>query len=280
MRIKTFILTTLVAIFSFSSVVVANDAEEALTNKFLKRLEAKHMKKLTWLSGYFSLNRINRDNDYNKFASYESNNFSTTELSWLGDAKSFGMEMGVVFKEKFAWSLGGEYTMQLGQEITGSHFYNPTGSLVENPSSTISLYGIKTGVQYYFYNAPSVAEKLTSLALRTGFSVGYYQVSWDLWSSYSNLNLSTSAPTGSNTTFQDNAASFEVHLGADYPTKIMGLALGFEMSYLYLNFNQVAWYNSQDDEVVASFNGTSDGRVDLNFSGIRGKVEIKHFFNF
>ena len=279
MKIKTTLLTLLVLLFAFSSVVIANDTEEELTSKFLQRLEKKHTKKLTWLSGYFSLNRINRDNDYNKFANYESNNFSTTDLNWLGEAKSFGLEMGVIFKEKYAWSVGGEYTMKFGEDITGSHLYSPSGSIVENPTSEISLYGFNTGLQYYFYNAPTLGEKLTSLALRTGISVGYYQVKWNLWSDYGNLNLATAAPTGTNTTFKDNAPSIAFHFGADYPTKIFGLALGLDMSYLYMNFNQVAWYNSQDNEVVASFDGTSDGRVDLNFSGIRGKVEIKHFFN-
>ncbi len=279
MRFKTIILLVIAVIFICSAIVSANDTEKELTNKFLQRLESKHAQKLTWISGYFSVNRINRDNDYNKFANFESNNFSTADFSWLGDAKSFGLEMGVIFKEKYAWSIGGEYTMKLGEELSGSYLYNPTGTLIENPSSQISLYGFQTGLQYYIYNAPTLEKKLTSLAIRTGISVGYYQVKWDLWSDYSNLNLATSAPTGTNTTFQDNAPSFEIHLGADYPTNFLGLDLGLDMSYLYLNFNQVAWYNSQDNEVVASYNGTSEGRVDLNLSGIRGKIELKHFFN-
>ncbi len=279
MRFKTTFLMILAVIFIFSSIATANDTEKELTNKFLKRLESKHAKKLTWLSGYFAVNRINRNNDYNKFANYESNNFSTTDFSWLGNAKSFGLEMGVIFKEKFAWSIGGEYTMKLGEELSGSYFYNPTGTMIDNPSSEISLYGFQTGLQYYFYNAPTLENKLTSLALRTGISVGYYQVKWDLWSDYNNLNLATSAPTGTNTTFQDNTPSFEIHFGADYPANFLGLNLGFDMSYLFLNFNQVAWYNSQDNEVVASYDGTSEGRVDLNLSGIRGKIELKHFFN-
>ena len=279
MRFKLTFLILLALVFTLSSVVTANDTEEELTNKFLQKLEKKHTKKLTWFSGYFSINRINRDNDYNKFANYESNNFSSTNLSWLDQSKAFGVEMGVIFKEKYAWSIGGEYSLKFGEDISGSHLYSPSGTIIDNPTSEISLYGFHTGVQYYFYNAPSLTEKLTSLSLRTGVSVGLYQVSWDLWSEYSNLNLSTSTPTGTNTSFQDTAPSIELHFGADYPTKIFGLALGLDMSYLYLNFDKVAWYNTSDDEVVASFNGTSDGRVDLNFSGVRGKVEIKLFFN-
>ncbi len=279
MHFKTTLIFLIIALLTLSSFAFASDKEQELTDKFLDRLESKHTTKLTWLSGYFSLNRINRDNDYNKFASYESNNFTSTDVAWLGDAKSIGLEMGVIFKEKYAWSIGAAYTMKMGEELTGSHLYSPTGATLENPTSELSLVGFNTGLQYYIYNAPTVANKLTALALRTGISIGYYQVKWDLWSDYNNLNLSTSAPTGTNTTFQDSSPSIALHFGADYPTNIFGLALGFDMSYLYLNFNQVAWYNSQDDEIVASYTGADDGRVDLNLSGIRGKVELKHFFN-
>jgi hypothetical protein len=51
------------------------------------------------------------------------------------------------------------------------------------------------------------------------------------------------------------------------------------VSYLYLNFTNVSWYNSQDQEIIATVDGTEDGRVDLDFSGVRGKVEIKRYFS-
>lgn len=273
------ILLTVSVLLLMSLSVMANETEEELTNKFLQRLEKEHTQKLTWFSGYFSFNRINRDNDYNKFAINESKNFPTANVSWLGDAKSFGIEMGVIFKEKFAWSMGGDYTLKMGEEISGSQYYIPAATVIDNPKSEVKLSGIHTGLQYYIYNAPSVSEKLTKMAIRTGFSIGYHKVKWDLWQSYSNLNLSTSLPDGTNSTFTDNATSFSLHLGADYPLNFMGMDLGIDMSYLYLNFTNVAWYNAQNNEIIASYTVNEDGRVDLNFSGIRGKIEIKRFFN-
>ena len=277
MRFSKFLVAALVLLFALSS-VMATETEEELTRKFLDRAEKKHTTKLTWISGYFSFNRINRDNDYNKFANYESNNFTNSSVSWLGDTESFGLDLGIVFNNKWAWSVGGEYWMEMGQELTGSQYYSPTASFIENPSSTVKVFGITTGVQYYLMNAPEKSGELKSLALRTGISAGLYSVSWDLWSDYSNLNLSTSTSTGTNTTYKDNAPSVSLHLGADYPINFYGLNMGLDMSYLYLNFDKVAWYNGQEDEIVASYDGTPDGRVDLNFSGFRGKIEIKRFF--
>ena len=270
---------TAVVLLAMSVPVFATDTEEELTNKFLQRLESKHIQKLTWISGYFSFNRINRDNDYNKFAYNESQNFPTADVSWIGDAKSFGMEFGVIFKQKYAWSIGADYTLKMGEEISGSQYYIPSATVIENPTSEVRLSGIHTGLQYYFYNAPTLNEKLSKLALRTGFSTGFHHVKWDLWQSFSNLNLSTAIPDGTNSTFEDNAVSFSLHFGADYPMNFMGMDLGLDISYLYLNFNRVAWYNAQDDEIVASYTINEDGRVDLNFSGIRGKIELKRFFN-
>ena len=279
MKLQKLFVLTLVLIFAFTSFSFATDTEEELTNKFMQRLEKKNKRKVTWLSGYFSFNRINRDNDYNKFAYYESSHFNNTDISWIGDSKAFGMDFGIVFNERYAWSVGGEYWMQMGEELTGNLLYNPSGTIIENPTSEIKVYGFQTGLQYYLTNPPEVDGTFKSLAIRSGFSVGFYQVNWDVWSDYNNLNLSTSVSTGNNTTFKDNAPSFSLHLGADYPTKMFGMVFGLDMSYLYMNFDQVAWYNTLDEEIVASYDGSSDGRVDLNFSGVRGKVELKRFFS-
>jgi hypothetical protein len=48
---------------------------------------------------------------------------------------------------------------------------------------------------------------------------------------------------------------------------------------MYLNFKNVAWYNDQDQEIVASYTGDADGRVDLGLSGFRAKIELKRFFS-
>jgi len=279
MRLKSIVALVGVFILLSSSISMAESNEDKVVNSYLKKMEKKHAHKLTWISGTFSFNRINRHNDYNDFANYESNNFPSASISWLNDAKILGLELGVVFNDRFAWSLNGEYWLKLGQDLSGSYYYNPIASNIENPKSDIHVYGFSTGLQYYFYNHPDKIGELKKLALRFGGSVGFYQVNWDLWSQYANLNLATNTSTGNNTTFKDNAPGFTVNIGSDYPIKLYKLVLGFDISYLYLNFNDVAWYNSLQQEVVATYNSTPDSRVDLNFSGVTAKMELKRFFS-
>lgn len=278
MRFKLFITVISLLVFAAGSFVNA-ETEDEIVNKYLNRLEKKHVKKVSWISGSFNFHRINRDNDYNKFANYESNNLTGGEFSWLGDGFNFGLDMGVIFNRRFAWSVGGEYWMQMGEELSGTYSYLPTATTLENPKSEIKLYGISTGLQYYLMNPPTEDGILNGLAVRAGGTVGFYQVSWDLWSEYENLNLATNSSTGNNTTFKDNSAGFSFGMGIDYPLNFLKMNVGVDFNYLYLNFDNVAWYNQVDDEVVATYDGTSDGRVDLGFSGFKGKVEIKRFFS-
>jgi hypothetical protein len=261
----------------------AAETEQDIVNKYLKKAEAKHVTKISWMSVNFTFNRINRNNDYNRFAIYTSDHFSSTSIPWLGDGKSFGLDLGVVFRKRLAWSVGGEYWLKLGMNRSGSFDYNPPGgspTVVTDLISEVKMFGLSSSFQYYVYNPPSTQELLNSLAVRIIGSVGYYQASWDIWNEYQNLNLGLDppAPTGSNATFKGTAPGFSLGVGVDYPLKVANLALGVDFSYMYLNFKNVAWYNAQDEEVIATYDGTSEGRVDLGLSGFRGKVEIKRFF--
>ena len=279
MRPKTLLLLTSVLVLLASSVVTATDAEEEFINKFMSRLEKKHTTKVTWISGSFSINRINRDNDYNKFANYETVNFTDGAVSWLGEAPIMGLDFGMVFSKRFAWRLSGEYWMPMGETLEGTYFYEPTGTYIENPTTEVKVYGITTGLDYYLMNPPKVTGELNDLAIRAGVGVGFYKASWDVWEEYQNLNLATDMSDGSTASFEDQGVGFSMHLGVDYPTRIFNLVLGVDLGYLYLNLDNVAYYNSHDEEIIASYSGDADGRVDLGLSGVKGKIEIKHFFS-
>jgi hypothetical protein len=148
-----------------------------------------------------------------------------------------------------------------------------------NPKSELQVFGINTGLQYYLVNPPSTTQKLTGLAARIGGSIGYYTASWDLWSEYENLNLSTNVPVAANTTFKGTAPGFSLGFGLDYPLGLLDLGLALDASYLHLNFGNVAWYNSSGEEIIATNDGTADGRVNLSLSGVRAKIELKRYFN-
>lgn len=281
MRGKIAVVAASLLMFSGGSALSAGETEQDIINRYLKKAETKHTRKISWMAASFTLNRINQDNGYNRFANYTSRHFSNASIPWLGVAKSFGIELGLLFGRSFAWSIGGEYWLKMGTNRTGSFDYSPPGgtpSVVTGLISEATVWGVTSGIQYYLCNPPSKSDLVDRLAVRVGGSVGYYQTSWDLWDGYQNLNLATSDPVGLNTTFKGTAPAFSVNAGVDYPLSFLNMVLGADVSYLYLNFTNVAWYNQSDEEVVATYDGTAGSRVDLTFSGVRGKVELKRFF--
>jgi hypothetical protein len=259
--------------------VSAQETEQDILNRYINKAQKKQTVKYGWASINVSMDRINRDNTYNTFLTHESQNFNGQSFDWLNVGTSIGAEFALLFQRRVAWTFGGEYWLKQGRTMEGNYTYLPTGGTVTDPSSEIQVFGLSTGLQYFLMNPPSAQGTLAKPALRVVGTAGYYFSNWELWSEYQNLNLSTAAPEGSNATYKGSAPGFSLGLGADYPLKVWNLAIGADMSYLYLNFNNVGWYNSDDEEVVASYDGTEDGRVDLTMSGFRGKVEIKRYIS-
>lgn len=258
-----------------------NPNEQAIVNKYLQKVETKHKEKLGWFSVNYTLNRVFRDNDYNYLMEAENNRLTGAKFGFLQYGSSIGLEGAMIFKDKFAWTIGGEFYLPMGDEIQGSFTYDsPSGpTTVDNPRSRMTVYGFSTGGQYYFFNNPSGRDHLTSLAARAGGTIGFYAVSWNLFQEYGNLNLATSAPVSTNATYTDNALGFTANVGVDYPISFGNLVLSADFSYVHLNFDKVSWYNTQDQEIIASYNGSETGRVDLKFSGGRAKIQLKKFFS-
>ena len=273
----TLLLMAVLAVVFIAPLASAQTSEQDMVNKYLQKAEKKHTYKLGWASFFFQGNRVNRDNNYNRFAQYVTPQFSNGQINLLDQAFSFGADFGLVFKQKFAWYVGGEYWMKQGNTISGDVVYN--SQTISNPSSELKVLGVYTGLQYYLMNPPTPTELLTGLAVRVNGSVGLYSASWDLWEEYENLNLATASAEGQNATYKGSAPGFSVGFGIDYPISFWNMAIGADMNYLYLNFTNVAWYNSQDEEIVATYGTSADHRVDLQMSGVRGKIELKRYFS-
>jgi len=282
MRLRFTVLVATILIISLSATSNAQLTEQEMVDSFLKTTVVTQKHKFGWFSAHFGLNRINRDNDYNKFVSFENTRLSGASFSTLNVAPIIGVDFGISLSHKVVWTIGGEYWLDFGETLNGAVTYNPSGSPINttNPFSEITAWGISTGAQYYIFNSPAINEKMRGMSVRVGGNVGLYGVSWNLFPEYSNLNLATATPAGVNTTYTDNAIALSINFGIDYPVGIAGLALGADVDYLYLNFNQVAWYNSANQEIVASYNATgqSESRVDLGLSGVRTKLQLKRFF--
>jgi len=279
--LKVAVTTTLVIVFS-AAAVSSGETEQDIINRYFKKAEKMHKTKVGWLSGNFMLTRVNRNNDYNSFASGVSSQLSNGSIPWIGQQTAFGLEFGMLMKEKWTWGIGGEYWMKFGPNETGDFIYTPLGGtaqMISNLRSEIKVYGLTTSLQYFVKNAPSDPKSTEGLSLRVGGTLGYYFASWDLWPEYQNLNLATSSTAGTNTTFKGTAPGIWLSFGADHHLGFYGLLLGADFGYQYMNFTNIAWYNSLDQEVVVSYSGLSDGRVDLDLSGFRGKLALKRFFS-
>ena len=282
MRLKPFFVVSLCALLAGATLVQAQQSEQEIVDQYLAKATKMHTQKLGWVSASFSFNRINRNNGYNDFANTMSTQFQDASWSWIGDGKILALEFGSVFKDRFAWSLGGEYWLQLGEELSGTYTYDPplgASMQLTDPASEVQVYGFYTSFQVYFMNAPRKADQLQKLALRGGATIGYYMASWKLWDQYENLNLSTSLPEGENISYKGNAPGISLTVGLDYPVNFWGMVLGADVGYQYLNFSNMSWYNNQDQEIVVSMTGDEEGRVDLDLSGFRGKFELKRFFS-
>lgn len=283
MRFRIAIAAVALVAVAASSFAAPNPKEQEIIDKYLKKTEKKHeSSKLGWLSLHFTVDRVNRNNDYNSFTDHLNRNMDGGRFSWLDQTFALGGEFGMLFQKKFAWSVGGEYWLKTGETVEGTVSYTPSSGVpteLTNPSSEISVYGFYGGLSYYLLNPPVPKQELVGPSVKIGGNVGYYQVNWDLFPQSQNLNLSTSEPDGTNTTFKGTAPGFSLSAGVDYPVGMFGLSLCGEASYLHLNFSNVAWYNSADQEVVASYNEQPDGRVDLNFSGVRARIALKRFIS-
>jgi len=276
------LIVLLMALGMGISTAEAQETENDIVNNYLNQAVAKHTHKLGWASVNFSVDRINRNNDYNSFTDIESDKLTNGTFNWIEQGFSFGADFGIVFKERFAWSLGGEYWLELGETLPENDTYlqlSTNTTVGANPQSELQVLGVNTGLQYYLINPPNATQKQSGVTARIGGSVGFYSASWDLWPEYENLNLSTNTPIANNTTFKGTAPGFSFGFGLDYPIGLMDFGLAIDASYLHLNFGNVAWYNSSGEEIIATYSGTTDGRVDLSLSGVRGKIELKRYFN-
>lgn len=278
MRRTVVVLTLLALVVVMAGTAVAQQTEQEILKKYLAKTEKKHVMHQGWVSLSFAMNRINRHNDYNDFANYSTDQMTGSSFSWLNMAKAFGAEFGVSVNRRFGFAVGGEYWTKMGETMTGSYEYQPISTAVSDPKSEIKTYGGFASLTYYVTNPPTPQDGLKKLALRTKLTVGYYQTKWDLWPEYQNLNLSTALPEQSNLTYSGSAPAIALTLGGDYPLGSTGFCLGTEFGYQYLNFSNVSWYNDQDQEIVVTYAGTVDSRVDLAFSGVIGRIELKKFF--
>ncbi len=257
--------------------------EDEIVARYMKKAQSKQKTKVGFFSANFSYGVLAIDNGYNNFASYADSRISPgNPIGGIWRTNQLGANFGLMMSSRTALKFGFEYWLQMGVDKTGDYVLGiePLGTQTDfNLISQVQIYGFTGGADYYLLNPPDRNGVFHSLALRVGANGGYYMANWEVWEGLTTYNLVTANFEANNDPLKDNTIGFSVSAGVDYPTPVFDLLLGADISYQYLNFDNVKSYNSVDEELYLSYSDTGTDRVDLDFSGLRGKIELKRFFN-
>jgi hypothetical protein len=280
-------LIALLMIFGFALNLSAQ-TEDEIVSKFLKKTEKKHQNKIGFFTAYFSYGKLSDENPYNKYSIYGDNNIIASDP---GDGKfdgayrsdQMGATFGLMFTNNIAAKLGFEYWLKMGTNKVGDYNFGiaPAGEHENfNLISEVQVYGLNAGVDVYLTNPPNEQGQIKGLAIRLNGGGGYYLTKWEIWQGNSSYNLSTGISESNIEPLKGSAPGYFGGVGFDLPIRFLGMVMGTEFSYLVLNFTNVRSYNNIGEELYLTMSeGNEPKRVDLDFSGIRGKIELKKFFS-
>ena len=150
MRIRIAIAAVALIAVAATSFAAPNPSEQEIVDQYLRKTEKKHeADRLGWFSVHFTVNRVNRNNDYNSFTNHINHDLTGGQFSWLDQTFAFGGEFGMLFQKRFAWSIGGEYWLKTGETMEGTVSYAPDGVPTElvNPQSEMQVAGLYGGLE-------------------------------------------------------------------------------------------------------------------------------------
>ncbi|MBN2226502.1 MAG: hypothetical protein JW763_03980 [candidate division Zixibacteria bacterium] len=263
-----FLMTAVAPVFA--------QTEDEIVAKYLQKAEKKHKTKVGFLSANFSYGRLAEDNGYRQFNFAATSDLSTLEglagpTEGIFRSKQFGLDFGMMLAPKMAVKMGFEYWLKMSTDINVDYDMSIGVLEVEDmyqSESEVSVYGFRLGFDYYLLNPPDRYGKLNNLAVKVGAGGGMYMASWDFWQS----GDAESDP------LKANSPGFWVQGGVEYPIGFFDMAVAADLSYFYLNFSGFESYNASSGDLQLTYPGSTD-EIELDFSGLRGKVELKKFFS-
>ena len=260
--------------------------EQAIINEFLGEKEAKHVLRTTFISFYGGGGIID-GGDYNAFASYNNSNITRTDggenlLGELGNSQEFGMRFGVMTGRRSSVNLGFTYWLKNGSSQVGDFVMGVQPLGTQNNfelNSEVTVYGASVGGEYFLAGAPSRTGIVRGLSASVIGDVGLYGASWSVWKGTGNINLSTGMfeQIGDAYTGQSVGATAGLQLG--YPTGILNSVASVTLGYTYLKFDNLAWENSSGDKIFPTYSSNTADRVELDFSGLRGRFELRKYLS-
>jgi len=263
--------------------------EDELVAQFLKKTEKNKVRKVGFFVVNGSFGRLNRDNDYNKFSVRVSPLISSVDGSSVGIEKiNYSQEFfggfGFIVSPKSSATIGFSYWLKMGSSEFGDMNLSLVNLGASDPTydfelnSQVQVYGIAGDLDYYLVNPPGADGQLNNLSFKVGGGLGYYFARWQVWEGFTGFNLTTGVPEVIDGKLKGSAIGVSLQVSAEYPIKLGGLVMEGSARYLYLNFTDMKWYNSYNEETVATVNN-SGLPVELNMSGPRFRIGLKRYFS-
>ena len=282
----------LAVLFLFAAVApsFAQTTEDEVVAKFLSKMDKKKKEhnRVFFLSLGFAYGKLPNDNPYNQFYTYANSQIDNLDgpaypLLGIWRSKQLEFNAGMLINPRTTFSVGFDYWLKMGSDNTGNYDFDiaPLGVQSDfNLKSQVKVFGIKGGVEYYLLNPPDKSGVFNTFAIRVGAGGGFYFAKWDIWEGSSGYNLSTGTSDPLAEPLKSSAPGFYGSAGLDYPVGFLGLLIGADFNYLFLNFKEVKGYNNVGEELYQTYSASTSDRVDLDFSGLRGRLQLKRFFQF
>lgn len=284
---KKLVAVLLAAIFLLAIASSAfSQTEDEIVAQYLKKVEKRHRHRIYFMDVSFAYGKLPNDNPYNSFYNYANSNIagqngSSNPLTGIWRSKEFGANFGLMVSRNMSFKFGFKYWHKLGNSVVGDYNFGiaPLG-LQENfdLKSEVQVYGFTGGIDCHILNPPNREGIVNSLALRIGAGGGIYMVKWDIWEGSNSFNLSADLYEETTEPLKGSAPGFSAWVGADYPIGVFDLLVGTDIIYQHLNFDNVHSYNNLGEELYVIYSDNTADRVTLDFSGLRGKIELKKYF--
>lgn len=280
----------LAALFLIAAVApsFAQTTEDEAVAQFLKKLDKKKTEhnRVAFVTFGFAYGKLPNDNPYNQFYTYANANIDPLDGSrypvlGIWRSKQFELNAGMMISPRVTFSAGFDYWLKMGSNKTGDYEFDiaPLGTQYDfNIKSEVQVYGFKGGFDYYLLNPPDNKGIFNSFAIRVGGGAGFYFAKWDIWDGSTAFNLATGTSDLNAEPLKGSAPGFYGSIGLDYPIGFLGLLVGADFNYLFLNFTKVKGYNNIGEELYVTYSDNTNDRVELDFSGLRGRLLLKRFF--
>ncbi|PKK84941.1 MAG: hypothetical protein CVT49_01950 [candidate division Zixibacteria bacterium HGW-Zixibacteria-1] len=277
------LIPVFIALFAITVAASAfGQTEDEIISKYLKKMEKDRKHKIYYGSLSFSYGKLPNSSDYNVYSNYVNVNVGPDNpMTGIWRSKELSANMGMMISKKTSFQLGFDYWLKMGDNRNGDYTFSisPLGTQTDfELISEVQVYGITGGVDYHLLNPPDNEGIVNGFNVRVGGGGGIYFSKWEVWSGASSFNLSTSDEEANVAPLKGTSPGFSAWVGADYPTGFFGMLLSANVNYLYLNFSDVHSYNDFDEELYLSYTSNPEDRVELDFSGLRGKIEFKKYF--